>query len=279
MNSERAIPILQEVLRTRDVCSVELRRQAVFLVSQKMTGESVDILLDLAHRNPDPDAEVREQAVFWLSQVRGDEAMEALESILRESTDPNLQENAIFAISQHGGERSVSVLREYAERADAPRSLRENAIFWIGQSSSAGGARYLMELYDRLDDEELKEKAIFGVSQGNTAEGRRWLVERAMDGTESIELRKNALFWAGQSGALTLVELRGLYNTLGVDDREVKEQVIFVASQRNEGDAVDFLMELARTEEDGELRENAIFWLGQSNDPRVPEFLLRLIRG
>jgi HEAT repeat protein len=279
MNAERAIPILQEVLRSRDECSVELRRQAVFLVSQKMTAESVDILLDLAHRNPDPDPEVREQAVFWLSQVRGEQAMDALEAILRESTDEELRENAIFAISQHGSERGVRVLREFAERPDAATSLRENAIFWIGQNPGAGGTQYLIELYGRLEDEELKGNVIFGVSQSNTEEARRWLVERAMDQTASVELRKDALFWAGQSGALSLAELRSLYDSLGLADREVKEQVIFVASQWNNGEGVDFLMEVARTEQDSELRENAIFWLGQSNDPRVPEFLLQLIRG
>jgi tetratricopeptide (TPR) repeat protein len=87
MNAERAVPILQEVLMSRDECSVELRRRAVFLIAQHMTEESVDVLVDLAHRNPDPDPEVREQAVFWLSQVHSDEALEALMSILRETDD------------------------------------------------------------------------------------------------------------------------------------------------------------------------------------------------
>ncbi|MBM4183933.1 MAG: HEAT repeat domain-containing protein [Gemmatimonadetes bacterium] len=279
MNAERAVPILQEVLRSRDECSVELRRQAVFLVSQHMNAESVEILLDLAHRNPDPDAEVREQAVFWLSQVRSDEAMDALEAILRESTDPELRENAVFAISQQGGERAVRALRDLAERSDVPTELRENAIFWIGQTPGAGGARYLMDLFDRLDDEELKENVLFGVAQSNDAEALRWLVERALDTSESVEVRNNALFWAGQSGALGLTELRSLYSSLGADEQELKEQVIFVASQENDAESVDFMMEIARTEQDEELRENAIFWLGQSNDPRVPEFLLQLIRG
>jgi HEAT repeat protein len=279
MNAERAVPILQEVLRTRDECSVELRRQAVFLVSQHMTAESIDILLDLAHRNPDPDAEVRENAVFWLSQVPSDEAMDALEAILRESTDAELRENAVFAISQHGSERGVRVLRDLAERADVPRELRENAIFWIGETSGAGGVGYLMDLFTRLDDEELKETVLFGVSQSSDEAARRWLVERAMDPNESVEVRNSALFWAGQSDALGLAELRALYRTLGADEQELKEQVAFVASQQSGTEAVDFLMEIARTEADEELRGNAIFWLGQSDDPRVPDFLLQLIRG
>lgn len=275
MNAEQAIPILEQVLQKRDECSAELRRQAVFLISQKMTDRSVDILLDLAHRNPDPDPEVREQAVFWLSQVRSEEALEALQSILAESTDPEVQEKAIFAISQHGSDQAIAALRAYAERRDAPTELRENAIFWIGQNPRAGGTRYLMDLYPRLDDPDLKERAIFAIAQGNNAESRQWLLDRARDRSEGVEVRKNALFWAGQTGGLEAGELSDLYGTL--TDPEMKEQVIFVASQRREPEAVDFLMDVARNERDPELRERAIFWLGQSKDPRVAEFLLSLI--
>lgn len=278
MNEEQAVPILQEVLRSRDQCSVELRRRAVFLIAQKMDEESVDILLDLAHRNPDPDPEVREQAVFWLHQVDSPEALDALESILLESDDPELQERAIFAISQRSGDtRAIEALRSYAERTDIPTDLRADAIFWISQSPDAGGAEYLIDLYPRLDDPELKERTIFGVSQVGSPRARTWLLERVRDATESVEIRKNALFWAGQIGGVEMNDLLGLYDSL--DDPEMREQVIFVASQDGGTPAIDFLMEVAENETDPELRKKAMFWLGQSNDPRVTEFLLRVIRG
>jgi HEAT repeat protein len=276
MNAEAAIPILKEVLKSRDECSAELRRQAVFLISQKMTDESVEILLDLAHRNPDPDPEVREQAVFWLSQVKSPEALAALEAILREAEDPDIQERAVFALSQHGGERASRVLLELAQRPEASAEIREQAIFWIGQNPGSGGVKALLELYPKLNDPDLKERALFALAQTNTPEARRWLVERAKDRSESTDVRKNALFWAGQSGGLALADLQELYGSL--PDLEMKEQVIFVASQRKEPGAVDFLMGVARDEKDPELRERAIFWLGQTKDPRVPEFLLGLIR-
>lgn len=278
MNAEQAVPILREVLESRDGCSVELRRRAVFLISQKMTDESVDILLDLAHRNPDPDHEVREQAIFWLHQVDSPEALDALESILIESDDPELQERAIFAISQRSdGGRAIAILKSYAERSDIPHELRSNAIFWISQNADAGGAEYLIELYPRLDDPELRERAIFGISQAGGPEAREWLAERVRDPNEDVEIRKNALFWLGQTGGVGAVDLQGLYDSL--NDVEMKEQVIFVASQSNERESVDFLMSIASNEDDAELKERAIFWLGQSNDPRVPDFLLSLIRG
>jgi HEAT repeat protein len=273
MNPERARPLLMEVLQDRDACSAELRQQAVFLIAQKLDDEAVDILLDLAHRNPDPDPEVREQAVFWLSQVQSPEALNALESILMEADDPEVQENALFAISQHRSERGGQILRQYAERPDVPADLRETALFWIGQSP--GGAEYLRSIFDRLEDPELKANAVHAGALGGGYGSRRWLIERARDPSEDMEIRTNALFWASQTGAFTIQELRDLFRSF--TDPEMKEQLIFAASQRNEKEAVDFLMEVAEDPDNGEVREQAIFWLGQSDDPRVPEFLLRII--
>jgi len=117
---------------------------------------------------------------------------------------------------------------------------------------------------------------VAGVQAGGP-EARAWLSERVRDDREDVEIRKNALFWLGQMGGVVAADLEGLYETL--TDVEMKEQVIFVASQSNDEGAVDFLMDVARTEDDQELKERAIFWLGQSNDPRVAEFLLSIIRG
>lgn len=280
MNEDQALPILQDVLRQRDACSAELRARAVFLIAQKLTGESVDILLDLAHRNPDPDPEVRGQAVFWLHQVRTPEALAALESILAESDDPELREQALFGISQRTGDtRAMEALRGYASRSDVSNELRGKAIFWIGQNTTAGGDRYLIELYPALDDPELKENALFAIAQSGSDAARTWLLERARDPAEDMEVRMNALFWAGQSGTLpdSEIDLRSLFDSF--EDSEMRGQVVFVAAQRGSESDIDFLMEVARNADDPELRQKAIFWLGQSDDPRVPDFLMSLLRG
>jgi len=275
MNPERAVPILREVLQSRDECSAELRKRAVFLLSQEMTDASVEILLDLAHRSPDPDREVREAAVFWLSQVGSEEALDALVSILRSSDDPGIQEKALFALSQHQGERAGEVLREYVERPDAPGELREQAIFWLGQSPD--GAGYLRSLYGRLESPELREKVLFSVAQSGAGDAGDWLLARARDASEPLELRKNALFWLGQADGAEAGELGALYGSFA--EPELKERVLFLLSQEESPEAVDALLEIARSEPDPELRKKAVFWLGQSDDPRVEEFLLEVLRG
>ena len=80
-----------------------------------------------------------------------------------------------------------------------------------------------------------------------------------------MELRKNALFWAGQ-GKASITEL-------------VREQLVFVYSQRKEREAVDKLMDIARRDPNPELRKKALFWIGQSKDPRVTQLIQEILEG
>ncbi len=274
MDADRAMPILQKVLARRDACSAGLRRKAVFLVSQKRTPETANILMNVART--DPDQEVREQAVFWLSQVPGDETAIALDSILRDpKTDPEIQEKAIFALSQHRGTRAGATLRAFAERSDVNSDLREKAIFWLGQNRSEDNAQFLKDLYKKLDNDDLKEKVIFSLSQMGGADNYRWLMDIALDSKEDIELRKKALFWAGQGRTVDVADLVRLYDSM--NDREMKEQLIFVYSQRREDAALDKLFQIGKNDPDRELRKKAIFWIGQSRSPRAAQYLQELI--
>ena len=185
-----------------------------------------------ASARTDPDPEVREQAVFWLSQVGSERAVGALDSILRTSTDRRLQDKAIFALSQQDSPRAQLALRTYAERADAPRG--------------APGAGDLLDRAERRQGERRVSPRAVRPDQGRGARARRscspsprwveqengkWLVGVARDRAQPIEIRKQALFWAGQGDA-SIADLTSLYTTF--DDREMKEQLIFVYSQRDE---------------------------------------------
>jgi len=272
MDDARARPILRRVLARRDAGSVCLRRKAVFLIAQESAEGAEEILLDAA-RN-DPDREVREQSVFWLSQVGSDRAVGALDSILRTSRDRGLQEKAVFALSQQDGARAQQALRGYAERSDLPSDLREKVIFWIGQSGEPENEAFLRTLYGRLTDDTLRDKVLFSVGQAGGPENTRFLLGVVRDGRQPLELRKQALFWAGQANT-PIADLAGLYAAM--PDRAMREQLLFVYSQRDEPAAVDRLLEVARRDPDRELRRKALFWLGQSDDPRAAKALQDII--
>jgi len=145
---------------------------------------------------------------------------------------------------------------------------------WLGQSGGAENEAFLRGLYGRLTEESLRNRVLFSVSQAGGAENGRWLLGVAKDAKQPIELRKQALFWAGQGGA-SIADLTGLYGAM--PDRDMREQLIFVYSQRDEPAAVDKLLDIARREPDKELRKKALFWLGQSSDPRAAKALQDII--
>jgi HEAT repeat protein len=271
MDADRAMPILQKVLARRDACSAGLRRKAVFLVSQKRTPETANILMSVARS--DPDQEVREQAVFWLSQVPGSTPL--LEEILRGNADEDIKEKALFSLSQQNEPRAQQSLRDFAARESESPDLREKAIFWLGQRHGTENTEFLRGLYSRLTNEDLKEKILFSLSQQRGSGNEQWLMNIAVNPKEDIELRKKALFWAGQSG-VAIPEFAQLYDRMA--DSEMKEQIIFVLSQRqSDKAAIDKMFDIAKNDKDPELRKKAIFWLGQSRDPRVQQFLMDLI--
>jgi HEAT repeat protein len=201
--------------------------------------------------------------VFWLSQVGTDRGVGALDSILRFSKDPEIQDKAVFALSQHDSPKAQQALRTYAERAEVPEGLREKAIFWIGQNDGPETAAFLRSLYGRLKSQELKKKVLFSLSQMGGEENGRWLLSIARDTAQGIDMRKQALFWAGQGG-VSLSELTKLYGS--VSDTQIREQLIFVYSQRDEREALDKLIEIAKRDPNPDLRKRALFWLGQSDD-------------
>jgi HEAT repeat protein len=274
MDAESALPILRQVLAKRGSCSESLRKHAVFIVSQKRSDEATELLLQVART--DPSSDVRAEAIQWLGQARSPRAVAALDSIAANTTDDDILDKAVFALSQTRDERSAAALRRIASDERKSTHARTQAIFWFGQTHrDADDMRFLRELFARTRSEEIQGSIIQAMSQAHTTEAMRWLIEIARDKSISIEARKNALFWAGQSGADER-QLINLYDEMK-GQSDIQNQLIFVFSQRRDRDAIDKLMDIAKNDPDRDLRKQAIFWLGQSRDPRVQQFLLDLI--
>jgi HEAT repeat protein len=272
MDAESAIPIIRQVLQKRDECSVSLREKAVFLLSQKESSQTEDLLIDVL--NNDPSRSVREKAVFWLGQVHTDRSAVELEKIATSSPDMELREKAIHALHEHDSPRAAALLRRLAENEQTPESVREKAIFWIGQRESQENADFLRSLFGKARSDEARKKILFSLSQMDGFGNDRWLLGIALDESNGSELRGHALWTAGQAG-IPGSELVTVYDRLS--DREVKEKLIWVMSESRDRAATDKLIEIARRDPDREMRKKALFWLGQKNDPRVRQLLVDIL--
>ena len=273
MNSDDAVPILKDVLKQRDPCREQLRKQAVWMIAQKRSPDIVSTLLDVARS--DPSSDVRGDAIFWLSQTRSAEAIPALESILSSSRDEEMRKKAIFALSQQRDERARQALKRAAENENMSEELRGEAVFWLGNARVAD-LDYFKTLFRKTKNAEIRSKIVQAVSNSQSPEAGAWLLDIARDKSFDVETRKNAIFWASQRRTLDFDQLSAIYDQTKGED-EMQKHVIFILSQRREPAAVDKLMAIAKGDGDIEMRKQALFWLGQKNDPRIRQFIRDLI--
>lgn len=138
----------------------------------------------------------------------------------------------------------------------------------LGAVKPDDAARYLLRLARELagrNSDEAMSGAVFADASDISPELSRLVRDR----DASVETRKQALFWLGQGDASTK-ELIRLYDSL--DAHSLREHFTFVVSQRHDSEAIDKLIEIARSDRDAEIRKQAMFWLGQTKDPRAIKF-------
>jgi HEAT repeat protein len=89
----------------------ETRRAAVFWVGQAAEQAATRGLAELADRS-DTDREVQEAAVFALSQRPADEGVPALIRLARTHRDPEIRRRAMFWLGQSGDPRALAFFEE-----------------------------------------------------------------------------------------------------------------------------------------------------------------------
>ncbi len=91
--------------------SMETRSQAVFWLSQA-AGAAAGAALDSIVHDVRGDREVRKKAVFALSQRSNDEGVPALIHIARANPDPELRKTALFWLGQSKDPRALDLFEE-----------------------------------------------------------------------------------------------------------------------------------------------------------------------
>ena len=210
-------------------------------------------------------------AIAALSFLENGAGIPSLIEVARSGT-PAVRRSAVFWLGQSDDRRALTALHGIIENAKEDERIRSHAIFSLAHGGDKPDSEFawLRSLYSRLHSDQLKESVIQGMGQDD-ATGSTWLLQRARDTRESMKLRKNALFWAGQSESTPTRDLVSLYRA--VPERDLREHAIFVLSQRRDDAALNELLRIARDDNDRALRGKALFWLGQKDDPRVESLI------
>ncbi|HKH93481.1 MAG TPA: HEAT repeat domain-containing protein [Gemmatimonadaceae bacterium] len=282
-DSANVAPDMLRLARTTTL-SRETRRRAVHWAGALGDASMVAPLTELARANgsnrastddPGPGDGLEGAAVGALSMIPDGAGVPALMTLARSGSE-SVRKAAVFWLGQRDEEQGRALVRTVAGDERETDAVRRAAIFALSQGEGASSAdfTFLRSLFDRVASEKLKEQVLFSVSQRESWDGGRWLLEKARDESAPMEVRRKAVFWAGQ-GHASVADIAALYGS--AKDARLREHIVFVLSQRNEDAAVTKLISIARDDPDREMRKKALFWLAQKDDPRVTKLITDMV--
>jgi len=268
------VPSVKRVLTKKDVCSAPLRRTAVYLLGNSGDNEVPTILRDVALNDSEP--EVRSTALQYLARSPSDVAVNTLDEVLRTSTDQGVLRSAARALATNPNPRARQSVRALIERADAPERIRIEAVggFENSERTTDEDATWLRSVYPKIDNPRVKARIARVIGQLGGDQNDQWLLGLMRNNDEPLEVRKAALERVAARN-MPIAEAVKLYGT--VADRQLREQLISVYTQRKEPEATDKLLDIAKNDTDYNLRRQAINALTRKNDPRAMKLLLEII--
>lgn len=140
----------------------------------------------------------RRQAAFWLGNARGRRGYESLARLVREDPSDKVREHVVFALTQSKEPQAVDAIVR-ASREDRSPKVRSKALFWLGQHASRPVAEQTIRAALSQDpDPSVRKQATFALTRIPNGNGVPLLIETAR-GSKDEAVRKQALFWLGQS--------------------------------------------------------------------------------
>jgi tetratricopeptide (TPR) repeat protein len=123
--------------------SAEVRKQAVFAISEMNTTTAENTLIELAQNRE--DTEIRKEAIFWLAQKASKRAIATLKEALEDDEDAEVRKHAVFALTQLENDEGIPILIDIAKN-HRNRAVRKEAIFWLGQSDDPRAVSTLVKI-------------------------------------------------------------------------------------------------------------------------------------
>ncbi|HJQ10309.1 MAG TPA: HEAT repeat domain-containing protein [Gemmatimonadaceae bacterium] len=277
-NAGDVIPQLTTLARDDDR-TVETRRQAIHWLGILGDARVVPTLVGFVRGGGGGNGDVDDDnigkkglgttAMAALASMEDNVGVPALIDFARDKS-VGTRRAAVFWLGQTGDPRALAMLHTVIENQQEDDRVRSHAVFSLGQAvdKDPSQIRYLQSIYPRASS-SMKDQ-IF-LTMGQQEGGSNWLLAKARDSNESEDVRRKALFWAGQNHDTPTRDLAAFYRS--ASDESLKEHAIFVLSQRDDEAALNELMRIAQSDPDREMRSKALFWLAQKDDPRVTKLI------
>ncbi|HWQ31976.1 MAG TPA: HEAT repeat domain-containing protein [Blastocatellia bacterium] len=173
------------------------RSSAVFWLGQ--IGGEQQFLSDLA-RNEQEETEVRKQAVFAIGVSKDSSALAALQNLYQSVTAREVKKQIVFAASINENQNDAVTWLISLATSERDSDVKKQAIFWLGQKAGERSLKFLGDTANSSDaDTEVQKQAVFAISQRPKDEAVPLLISIARTHAKAA-VRKQAIFWLGQSG-------------------------------------------------------------------------------
>ena len=190
----RGFDTLRRVLR--DDPSVEVRKSAMFALSQSRVPETFDTLAAIARSDGEP--RLRSEALFWLAQKGDARAAKVITDALEKDASAEVRKKAVFALSQLKEDGGVPALIQIARTHTDAGHARRSHLLARAEGRDARRPPRSPSVVEQDPDTEVKKKAVFALSQLPKDEGVPLLIKVARTNANPA-VRKQAMFWLGQS--------------------------------------------------------------------------------
>jgi len=136
-------------------------------------------------------------------------------------------------------------------------------------------------LIDRSENPRLREEALRVFSRYEKFDILSTLREVAKNDPDR-RLRHGAIYYIGKYGrdkdaaAATLIEL---YTSTPKDSAKLKERFLYAIARTGTSRGSDFLVSVAKSDEDYGLRESALYWLGKYGEGKKKKALYEILKG
>jgi HEAT repeat protein len=269
---EGTMPLIRKQLDTRDACSADLRRTAVFLLANRPDEQKTAIIAQVA--KTDTVREVRRQAIEVLSRMPGETAINTLQDLMKDS-DEEIQNSAVRALMRSDNPRARTAMRSLIDRKDSPERQRIEAIQSFDRDNmTADDATYLRTLYGRESSDRVKEAILNALGRSGREDNLNFLLDVAKNQNEPSSLRASALSRVSRMN-LSVEDLGKLYDAS--DSRTMRRSLVNALGNRKEDAAVNKLLEIVKLSTDPEVKASAISVLLSRKDPEINKKLAALI--
>jgi hypothetical protein len=297
---QRGIIAATEWLKPGSTQTVRCKSAALTLLGRNGGKTVTPVILGVA-RN-ETDLKLRARAISTLGATNDDSVVDSLRDFAMSSQDNEIVEAALYALSKHTGERSITILSDFASNNSRTIAQRKVAIASIATRPGEPAVDALFKVYDNDQNIEIRKTVISAFANRKSERAGTRLVEIARS-SDNVELRKAAISAISRRGGDKATEfLLNLYDT--EKNEELKDQILnslgygstVWASPFPSSGQIDYatttssnrmedqrvirkLIEIARSPNAPmERRKRAIGWLSRSKDPEVLKFLEELLK-